>query len=497
MSLPLALLLAATASAATLEDARRRYRADFFELDAHVELADALYREGRLIDGYYVLDEARGFFPQDRFDRAHARLILAGGEAPWGAGALDASPERYGEIKARVDYEPGDAAALAELAHIEGSRGRAAEAEVYADRALRADPAQAGALGLKAHLRARAKDEAGALAAFEKLCALGHDGPDMRSGLEFMEELAARGVKGGETSRRALASLKRLAAAQPGNAHAFSSYAVALWRAGDEKSARALAKGAPRPGAALLRGLLFIQDKRWLDAAYWLEASLKDDPESRLALSKLASLSRNELKDPAAALKWYLLLFRLDPHFYDGEYAEWRVKRWLNARRDHAAAAATSARELRALLLSSDGDLRAEAALQAGKRKERELLPELLARLDDDVGVVTQNADYAAFELAKAYPGVLAPHAADLLGSDAPFVRGKALNLFGDLDVKSARPYVLKGFSDPDAYVRFRAHIAARGYYAADRGVQAAAAKARLREGPAVRAALERASKRR
>ena len=55
----IALLLAFTVQAASLDEARQRYRDEFLDVNAHIELADALYREDRPVDGYYVLAEAR------------------------------------------------------------------------------------------------------------------------------------------------------------------------------------------------------------------------------------------------------------------------------------------------------------------------------------------------------------------------------------------------------------------------------------------------------
>lgn len=325
----IALLLAFAAHAASLDEARARYRDEFLDPLAHVELADALYREGRPVDGYYVLAEARRWFPPAEFAAARARVIGAG---------------------------PGE--------------------------------------------------------------------PDARA-------------------------------------------------------------------------RQYLRDKRWVEAAYWLEASLKDDPESAYALSMLSSLHRKELKDPEGALKWDLLLSRLPLGILEDAAVEDRVRHALNRRRDAAVHAAKDVGDLRAMFGSADGDLRAEAALQAGKRKERALIPELIARLDDDVGVVTQNADYALFQIAKAVPGALEPHQAGLLGADSPFVRGKVFNLYGDLDPARARPWVLEGLSSPDEYVRLRAHMAARHYYAADKGVQAAAAKALRGASGGLLAALERLKKRR
>jgi len=477
------------ASLSPLDAARARYHRDFFDPYAHVELSDELYKAGLLEDSFYVLEEARGFFPEKDFSAAHGFVVVGKRAGAWpGGGHFDPSAEHAALLKARAAADPRDWESLSYLAHIAAQAGDHAAAEAYLDRALKIAPNEPGPLGLKAHLLANKKDAAGALTAFEKVFALAPDSIDGRGALELMTSLAAQGKKGGEPARRALKDLEKALADRPDDAEVYLGLAFVHGAAGDIKGIRRLVSEADkaRPNAPALdavKGLLAIQDKRVPEAVALLKKAHARDPENPYALEKLAQLHRGDLKDMAGALPYYIALYRLNPHYYDNEFAEFRIKRELVRQREIALAPAKTAQDALRLMSSTNGAVRAEACLFAGKLADPALIDALAERLDDEVGNVVQNADSALFELAKSKPAEIEAAKEKIVNSPRAFVRGMALNLYCDLDKPGMRATALERLSDPDAYVRFRAHLAVGGYYAAD-------SEAQIRRGTA--AAAER-----
>lgn len=475
---------AAPASPSTpLDAARERYRDDFFDPYAHIELSDALYKAGRLSDAFYVLEEARALFPEESFNEAHAFVIVGRGRGGWPGGRpFDATPSNEDALKAKAVMDPKDWESLSYLAHIAGHRGDLAGAEALVDRALKISPDAPGPLGLKAQLCAKRNDADGAMSAYERIFKLGPDSPDRRSAIGMMTALASLGAKGGAKSKRALKNLTEWSKARPDDGDLWLARAFALGASGDDAGVRALlAEGEKaRPGTKALDGvkaMLAIQDKRIPEAVALLKSVLARSPDDEYALEKLAELHRKELKDMDGALPYYVALHHGDPHYYDGEYAEFRIKRELERRRAAAVAPAKTADDLRALLKSEDGATRAEAALAAGRLGDASLTLDLGDALDDEVGNVAQNADNALFELSKTRRKEVLAARERLAGSPRAFVRGMALNLYCDLDREGMKPTALQRLGDPSSYVRWRAYAALTGYYRDDPEAQAAVKK--------------------
>jgi tetratricopeptide (TPR) repeat protein len=466
------------AAASPLDAARAKYHKDFFDPYAHVELSDELYKAGLLEDSFYVLEEARGFFPKEDFEAAHGFTIVGKHGGGWpGAGRFDGSPAHESDLKARAAADPADWESLSYLAHIAGHNGDDAAAEAYVDRALKIAPGEAGPLGLKAHLLAKRNDEAGALKAFEKVFALAPDSEDGRGALELMAALASKGKKGGAGAKRAKADLEAAAVSRPEDAEVWLALAFVRGASGDVAGIRSLVRGAEkaRPGSPALdavKGLLAISDKRVPEAVALLEKALARDPWLPYALEKLAQLHRKDLKDMAGALPYYIALHRRSPHYYDGEFAEDRIKRELERQRTAALASAKTAQDAQRLMSSTNGATRAEACLFAGKLGDPAVIGALADRLDDEVGAVVQNADNALYRLAKVKPAEIAAAKEKIVNDPRTFVRGMALNLYCDLDKPAMRATALARLSDPDSYVRFRAQMSVASYYAGDAEAQ-------------------------
>lgn len=459
-----------------LAAARERYRRDFFDPYAHAELAERLYRAGRTVDSFYVLEEARSFFAPEAFKVAHAFAVVAKGHGGWGDEPFDASPAHEAELLARVKADPKDHASLGYLAHIAGSRGDEAAAADFADKALALSPDDARMTAFRAYLRLRKNDLPAAFADFDKVARLAPGTPDGKSAAEFLGKVA---MGKNDFAVRALESLRRLAEEHPDDPTIFETLAFTRWARGDAAAVRDMVKRAlerdPRSaGASAVSGALAIEAKDVDGAVARLKKALEAAPEDRYALEKLAQLYRKEKRDPEGALPYYIALHHLDPDYNDGEFAESRVKEWLQSRRVGLLNAARPG-QVADYLTSEDGSLRAEACLRAAKSGDKGFVDALVARLDDDVGIVTQNADYALFTLGKADPSALGAAASRMLASPKPFVRGMALNTLGDLMPATALPAALAGLKDPSSYVRFRAYMSLRQYFAADAKARAAA----------------------
>ena len=461
-----------------LEEARVRYHKAFFDPYAHVELSDELYKAGLLEDSFYVLEEARGIFSENDFQAAHGFVIIGKHNGGWpGGGHFDPSPAHEAELKARAAADPRDWESLSYLAHIAVHSGDHAAALTYVDRALKIAPNELGPLGLKAHLLADKNDLTAALPVFERVFAAAPDSVDGRAALELMMSMAARGKRGGAAAKRALADLEKALVDRPDDAEVYLSLAVVRGAAGDVKGIRDLVKRAEkaRPGSPALfavKGLLAIQDKKVPAAVALLEQALARDPWLPYAREKLAHLHRKDLKDMAGALPYYIALHRDNPHYYDNEFAEDRVKRELERQRTATVASARTAQDAVRLMSSPNGATRAEGCLFAGKLADPALIDALADRLDDEVGNVVQNADNALYQLSKVKPAEIEAAKEKIVNDPRAFVRGMALNLYCDLDKPGMRATSLARLSDPDSYVRFRAHIAVAGYYAGDAEAQ-------------------------
>ncbi|MBI4371199.1 MAG: tetratricopeptide repeat protein [Elusimicrobia bacterium] len=471
---PAASTAPAEAAAGGLAAARADYRKNFFDPYAHMRLAETLYRSGRVVDAFYILEEARGLFPESTFNFAHHFVIIGKGRGGWpGREPFDPSPAHEAHLKRQAQADPKDWEALSYLAHIEGSRGNLSAAEAQINKVLEIAPRKPGALAFKAMLNIRKKNLAEALSLFDQAASQELDSPDGRSATEFMGQLARSpdSKEMGALRIQAFNSLQRIAQKYPDDTQTFIALAFVYWARGEMPQVRALVKQAlernpKHAGAATIQGALFIQDKQVDPAIAWLKKAAEADPDNQYALEKLSQLYRKEKHDPGGALPYYIALHHLNPHYYDWEYAESRIKEELNQKRTAALSAARTPEQLAPFFSSEDGSLRAEACLRAADFKSPSLVAPLMGLLDDDVGSVTQNADYALFQTGKANPAALLDVREKMLNSTRIFVRGMALGLYADLTPAETLPIILARLKDSEPYVRFRASSALKHYYA-------------------------------
>lgn len=470
----------AAAPADGLAQARARYRERFLDPAAQVALAEALFGAGRLNDSFYVREEARRLLPPAAYGQAHGLLVVGKGRGGWGEGAFDASAANEAALAARLKADPGDHGALVYLAHINAARGDAADAVSLADAALLVDPEDVQMLGFKAQLLL-GSDQAGAQALFEKAALLEPDSPDGLAAVEALEWLGSRhGQPGAQAlADNSLAALHTAFKRHPRSPAVFMALCKVLVARGEKRLMRelvdrTLAEMPEHPGAQAMAGALEIEAKRPSRAAERFRKALKGDPENLFALEKLSSLLLRELQSPDEALPHLIALHRLD--FAAQAALARRVTALLDRRRAAAVPPQADAEALGALLRSEDGAVRAEACLAAAKLSGADLLEAVAAGLDDDVGNVTQNCDYALSQRSKKSPAVVLEAGDRWLASEKPFVRGMVLGVLIDVDPGRFRGAVLRALEDPNQYVRFRGVMAVRRAYSKDEVLAAAAA---------------------
>ncbi|MDE2510128.1 MAG: hypothetical protein KGL74_03305, partial [Elusimicrobia bacterium] len=67
------------AADAALDDARREFRERFLDPRAHLRLSEALWKDGRPVDAFYVMFAARRLFTEEDFRKAHTEVVLGVG----------------------------------------------------------------------------------------------------------------------------------------------------------------------------------------------------------------------------------------------------------------------------------------------------------------------------------------------------------------------------------------------------------------------------------
>jgi tetratricopeptide (TPR) repeat protein len=457
---------------AALQKARREFRGQHLDGSAHLRLAEALVRSGRPVDAFYVRHWARRFFGEDVFSRTHALVVLYGGRHFLGDAVFDASPAGEARVKARLAADPRDPSALNYLAHIEQSRGRAAEALRALETGLAASPEDPGLLAYRAELAAAGGDSRGALTNWAKLAAAAPGSFEARGALEELGRRAGRGASGGEEAALAREALEELRRARPRDPLVFSTLAMALWQKGEPAAARALvsetlSKQPGHAGALMVEGALALADRDVEKAMRLFTQAWEKNPDDLYSAAKLAQLYYRARADAEAALPFYLALHRANPRYEDGEPVEQRIQEILDSRRE-AALRRVRPEALGRFLGCDDASLRAEAAVRAAAFKDLRWIESLADLLDDDTEIVRHNADYALFQIAKSHPDAVRVRREEWLNSDRPLVRVRALNLFADLDPQGAWPLVPRFLKDADPVVRFLTRALVLDHYYKD-----------------------------
>lgn len=410
-----------------LADARRALRDGFLEARSWLRLAETLRQAARPVDAFYVMQGASEFFGKDEFARAHAQVVRRAEQEYLDADAL--APDEAA-LKKRLEADPNDPPALIALARVYARTGRANEAIPFYARLAHSSPQT-----LNGTL---------ALGELEKLASSKEEGPR------------------GETSRQAREAFEELQKAHPDDPRMLVHLAMAMWARGDLATVRALALEADRmkkasAGVAMIEGALALSDRDPDRAVKRFTAAWESDPDDDFSARQLAEIYARQRGDPEAALPFYLALYRRDPAAQsNNEPIEQIIRRTLDVRRQQMLKNA-SVETLARFLTSDDASLRAEACVRAAEFKDPRWIETLAELLDDDTEIVRHNADYALYQIAKAYPDAVQVRRDEWLASRRPLLQARALNLFADLWPEDTFPLVRSALRDQNPALRYLA----------------------------------------
>ncbi|MDE2511593.1 MAG: hypothetical protein KGL74_10770, partial [Elusimicrobia bacterium] len=398
---------AKAAADAALDDARREFRERFLDPRAHLRLSEALWKDGRPVDAFYVMFAARRLFTEEDFRKAHTEVVLGVGGP-----------------------------ATAARARLKGLTDPALTVPIHAE---------------------VARDYS--------------DTPEGRDSLDQLSQMAmaADGSPGADAGRLARTALEELYHNDPKNPEKLAALAGAAFGRGETDLAAALVNDAwnkypGQAGAARVMAMLALKNKDTGAAMKWLQIAWDRNPDDLYSAAKLAEIYEKRRGDPEGALPFYLALYRQNPDYADDEPAEERIRVTLDHRRE-SLLKDVPVEGLGGRLTSDDASLRAEACLRAAAFKDPRWIDALGRLLDDDTEIVRRNADYALYEIAQKENDAVRARREQWLNSDKPLVRIRALNLFADLDGKNALPAVAAALRDPNAAVRAFAKVMVLDHY--------------------------------
>ena len=452
-----------------LAAARAGFREYFLEPEARLRLAEVLYGQGRAIDAFYVLREARKFFGDEVFRRAHERIVLHK-DAYLGDSDFDASPANESRLLEKLKAAPNDADTMGYLAHIAVDRGQPAEALKYAEDGLTARPSDLGLLLLKADVTAES-DIMGAIPLYARLANLAPSSYEGRRALETLGKYAQKKESDpqAEAGHLAQEALQELFKAQPKEPMVFAALALSAWNRGEPATARALTaealtKDPNHAGALMVDGLIAMSDKDTDRAIKSFTAAWKLNAEDFFSATQLARLYDRERGDREDALPFYIALYRQNPDYAVGEPVEQLISEIVDIRRS-ALVEQAPVESLGRFLSSDDASLRAQACVRAAQALDPRWIDQLAELLDDDTEIVRHNADYALYQLAKKSPEPVRVRRDAWLASPRPLLHTRALNLFADLYPQETFPFVAQALRDPSPVVRFLTRSILDTYY--------------------------------
>ena len=439
-----------------LDAARQSFRDNFLDPRAWLSLSELLGRSARPIDAFYVMQGAREFFGDAAFLSAHRQVVL---KREADLGASDDADEAA--LKGRLQTDPDNPALIVAMCAIYMRTGRGADAHRALDLGLTAHPDNRALLLAKAQLTALT-DPMQALQYYARLVHADPSSFEAQRALEELGQAAAAREEGprAESSRLAREALEELRKAHPTDPGIFSTLAFALWARGDLSTVRALAletehKYPSHAGVAAIQGALALQDKDTAQAVKKFTAAWERNPDDLYSAEKLAQIYDQQRADPEGALPFYLALYRRDPLRQEGgEPVEQIIRRTLDSRRRQVLRGAT-AEGLGRFLKSEDASLRAEACVRAAELKDPRWIELLAELLDDDTEIVRHNADYALYQIAKAYPDAVQVRRDDWLSNNRPLLRARVLNLFADLWPQETWPLVQRALYDQTPALRY------------------------------------------
>ena len=268
--------------------ARKEYARRFLEPDAHLLLARQLVSEGKQEMAFCLMENARQRFGDDLFNLAHLKAF----SRPEPIDAGEASEKRLLESLAK---KPDDLETVARLADVYLVRGEFDRAAQYA----------------------------------EKACKLAPDRFEYVERLNIINELRHRG----EDAEKAF---EDFVTRNPDSSMARAYQYYKTYQSDPAAAARLLDEAIekdPNEGELLLyRAAELMKTDRLDDAenAYLKAAQLS--PRSSRIQGSLGWFYLKKKENENKAIEYYLNAYFLDPHYYDGEFAEFRLSEMLNKR---------------------------------------------------------------------------------------------------------------------------------------------------------------------
>lgn len=273
----------ALAQDSELDRLREELALHYLQPKPHMLLARHLYEQGERLTAFYVLESARRqLIPPEAFDPAFQEHFL--GKEPF-----DDSPEAEARLKEAFRQDPTDYRLSLRITDIHISRQEWEEARTYVRKAMELSPDESEPVMVLAEIeRSDAHPEAAKKIMGDWLTA------HPQSPAALLDR-AAEPLEQDPSQARAI--LEKGIELHPADAVLHFQLGAALQREGKDEAA----------------------GKRFEEAA-----SL--GPEIAHIQGWTGRFFLKVLKDREKALKYYLNAYFLDPHFYDTEYAESRIR---------------------------------------------------------------------------------------------------------------------------------------------------------------------------
>ena len=407
----LLLLLCCVAASVTADDELSRLREDYarryFGVDTHLALAKHLESRGDQLTAFYICEAARRDRSGDEvFDPAFRRIF--------GGDLFDNSAAAEKRLRAEVEASPDDAAKRIALADVYLSRSEWKRAEKELKQALALAPDSFDAVALLAEVLRRdgRKTEGEAL---EAKWLAGH--------AQSVEALRHRAqALSGENDDAARKLLKEAVLQHPNDAQLHFMNGSMLQRAGD----------------------LVAAEKE-------LTLAAELDPKSAMILGWTGRFELKLMKNPAKALPYYLDAYFLDPHFYETEYAEGRIR---TIAYELAAGSVSAADSLLPLFRDRNPVVAGLAIARADEAWDAAYVEPLVALLaSDDETVRARSAETLSNHVDATFDARLR----ELLRSSDLRVRGSAAYIAGARWKEEVVPILAPWLDEPADLIRYDA----------------------------------------
>ena len=271
-----------------LTELRQNFARHYFDPEARLRLARYLADHGQRLIGFYMSEECRHTLGDKSFGPAHAKVFLD----------YDLSPAHEAELKAT--YATKKTAKLAvKLADIQVGNKKPEKGEEYALEAIALEPENLDWVKCLAAIRESEgkPDEtkamiAGIVAKYPKSLAAA------------LDEISRKAEPMSEKTKAAkyVAELKPLVVA-------------------------ALARFPDSPDLRAAFGMLLLSEGKSNEADAEFRRVAELDPESAERQGNVGGYFLKTRERPGDAFPYYLNAYFLDPHYYDWEYAESRIRK--------------------------------------------------------------------------------------------------------------------------------------------------------------------------